>query len=125
MLNNINDYIGKTFLCNTYYNNDFEGCIGIITDAWYESPFGDFDTTYMHVVGDYFSGDFHLGEGEIITPIKASPEFIRDNQYSDKYRIFSEGIEQFEFDQLLDLHGAEFVNTWPSGLECFFCEVKE
>ena len=57
-------------------------------------------------------------------PVQASPEFIRDNQYNDKYSVVTKEDDPCLFDCMLDYHGEARIMNFPSGRECFFCEVK-
>ncbi|QCQ57771.1 hypothetical protein KNV09_gp117 [Vibrio phage Athena] len=58
-------------------------------------------------------------------PLKASPEFIRDNQYNDKYIVVKEeSIAKFNLHFLtcVKTYGAEYIMRYPSGLRCFIIE---
>ncbi|QKN84838.1 hypothetical protein KNV05_gp117 [Vibrio phage River4] len=58
-------------------------------------------------------------------PLKVSPEFIRDNQYNNKYKVIKEEFsEPFNghFLTALRAYGAEYIMRYPSGLRCFFLE---
>jgi hypothetical protein len=56
----IEHLIGKTFVCT---DPDFEGCVGVVEDAWYEDHFPDIE--FIRVVGEDFSGTFWFNEGYI------------------------------------------------------------
>ncbi|BAV80982.1 hypothetical protein [Vibrio phage RYC] len=55
---------------------------------------------------------------EVFSLLKKSPEFVRDNQYEDKYTIISENWDKDDFNKLANLY-PESVCEFPSGTRCF------
>lgn len=60
---------------------------------------------------------------KVTKPIQASPEFIRDNQYNPSYEVVVESDNKGMWDYMVEYYGKERVMKFPSGTECFFCEV--
>lgn len=60
-----------------------------------------------------------------LTPIQASPEFIRDNQYNSLYEVVTQTYNKDLYEHMLEYHGACRLMSFPSGTLCFFCKVVD
>jgi hypothetical protein len=60
---------------------------------------------------------------QVTKPIQASPEFIRDNQYSPSYEVIVEEDNKGLWEHMVYYYGATLIMEFPSGKPCFFCEV--
>ncbi len=63
----------------------------------------------------------------LLKPLLVEPQFIRDNQYKDKYVVISESVGKFNEDFLAAIkeYGEEYIVKFPSGLRCFFLEKQD
>lgn len=57
-------------------------------------------------------------------PTVVSPDFLRDNQYDDRYKIVCPDYNPLLFQDMLDEYGSEMLSYFPSGKEVFFV-IKE
>lgn len=60
-----------------------------------------------------------------LTPIQASPEFIRDNQYNSLYEVVTQTYNKDLYEHMLEYHGVCRLMSFPNGTLCFFCKIVD